>query len=71
MKTIPRSIQQLIRQFNTLPGIGSKTSERFVYFLLKQPKENYYEIIREHIINKTFNKLLKELAKSIIIKFII
>lgn len=39
MKSIPRSIQQLIRQFNTLPGIGSKTSERFVYFLLRQPKE--------------------------------
>lgn len=40
MKSIPRSILQLIRRFNTLPGIGSKTSERFVYFLLRQPKED-------------------------------
>lgn len=38
MKSIPSSIQRLIREFNKLPGIGSKTSERFVFFLLRQPK---------------------------------
>lgn len=38
MKVIPRSIQLLIREFNKLPGIGSKTSERFVYHLLRQEK---------------------------------
>lgn len=38
MKVVPRSIQRLIREFNKLPGIGSKTSERFVYHLLRQEK---------------------------------
>ena len=36
---LPESIQKLINQFNKLPGIGQKTSERFVFYLLKQPKE--------------------------------
>lgn len=38
MKSLPSSIQQLIRAFNMLPGIGAKTSERFVYYLLRRPK---------------------------------
>lgn len=40
MKSTPPSIQRLIREFNKLPGIGSKTSERFVFHLLRQPKED-------------------------------
>ena len=36
MLAVPKAISQLIRQFNRLPGIGQKTSERFVYHLLKQ-----------------------------------
>lgn len=39
MKSIPASIQRLIREFNKLPGIGAKTSERFVFHLLRQPQE--------------------------------
>ncbi len=39
MKSTPPSIQRLVREFNKLPGIGSKTSERFVFHLLRQPKE--------------------------------
>ncbi|MBI2411456.1 MAG: recombination protein RecR [Candidatus Kerfeldbacteria bacterium] len=35
---VPPSIQRLIREFNKFPGIGSKTSERFVFHLLKQPR---------------------------------
>src|SRR3989339_650733 len=38
MKQLPKPIQQLILEFNKLPGIGSKTSERFVFYLLSQPK---------------------------------
>ncbi len=34
----PSSIQNLINEFNKLPCIGSKTSQRFVFYLLKQPK---------------------------------
>lgn len=39
MKALPESIQRLIREFNKLPGIGHKTSERFVYHLLRLPRE--------------------------------
>lgn len=35
----PPPIQNLIDAFNKLPGIGPKTSERFVFYLLKKPKE--------------------------------
>lgn len=36
---LPQSIKSLIEQFSQLPGIGSKTAERFVFHLLKKPKE--------------------------------
>ena len=36
MKAIPEAIERLVREFNKLPGIGSKTSERFVFHLLRQ-----------------------------------
>lgn len=39
MSPIPRSLENLIREFTKLPGIGPKTAERLVYFLLKQPKD--------------------------------
>ena len=34
----PSSIQSLIQSFSRFPGIGPKTAERFVFYLLKQPK---------------------------------
>lgn len=34
----PRSIKNLIDQFTRLPGIGPKTAERLVFYLLKQDK---------------------------------
>ncbi len=40
MSPIPRSLENLIREFTKLPGIGPKTAERLVYFLLKQPKDS-------------------------------
>jgi len=36
----PQSTQKLIEHFSTLPGIGPKTAERLVFYLLKQDKEN-------------------------------
>lgn len=39
MNALPESIQRLIKEFNKLPGIGHKTSERFVYHLLRLPRE--------------------------------
>ncbi|MFA6428145.1 MAG: recombination mediator RecR [Candidatus Buchananbacteria bacterium] len=35
---LPNSIQNLIGHFNQLPGIGRKTAERLVFFLLTQSK---------------------------------
>ena len=41
----PSPIQNLIDQFNKWPGIGPKTSERFVFYLLKKPKEEIEKFI--------------------------
>jgi len=37
MPRYPAKIENLINAFCLLPGIGRKTAERFVYFLIKQP----------------------------------
>ncbi|MFH1457336.1 MAG: hypothetical protein ABIF17_04495 [Patescibacteria group bacterium] len=36
---LPLSIKKLINHFNGLPGIGQKTAERLVFYLIKQNKE--------------------------------
>ena len=38
MPNYPSAIKNLIESFSILPGIGRKTAERFVFYLLKQPK---------------------------------
>ncbi|MBI3290780.1 recombination protein RecR [Candidatus Falkowbacteria bacterium] len=40
MANYSKSIKDLIDQFSRLPGIGPKTAERLVFYLLKQPKED-------------------------------
>jgi len=35
---LPSSIKKLITHFNNLPGIGQKTAERLVFYLLKKDK---------------------------------
>lgn len=50
----PKSIQNLIDRFNKLPGLGPKTSERFVFYLLSRPKQEI----------DNFIKALSELQKS-------
>lgn len=42
----PYSVQQLITEFARLPGIGYKTAERFVYYLLKQPDADLLRFAR-------------------------
>ncbi|MDZ7798080.1 MAG: recombination mediator RecR [Patescibacteria group bacterium] len=37
MSKYPEAIENLITEFNKLPGIGRKSAERFVFYLLKQP----------------------------------
>lgn len=44
--TLPSSIQNLIREFTRLPGIGPKTSERLVFSLLRRPKSQIHTLIQ-------------------------
>ncbi len=37
-------IQQLIKEFSRLPGVGSKTAQRFGYHLLKRPREEAFSL---------------------------
>jgi recombination protein RecR len=39
MSPTPRALERLLQEFAKLPGIGPKTAERLVYYLLRQPKE--------------------------------
>ena len=38
------AIQQLIKEFSRLPGVGSKTAQRFGYYLLKRPREEAFSL---------------------------
>jgi recombination protein RecR len=40
----PRPIQQLINAFSSLPGVGPRTAERFVFSLLKSGKKDVAEL---------------------------
>ncbi|MBU1038775.1 recombination mediator RecR [Patescibacteria group bacterium] len=40
MSPTPHALEQLLKEFSQLPGIGPKTAERLVYYLLKKPKNN-------------------------------
>lgn len=40
MPALSPVIRQLIDEFNKFPGIGTKTAERFVFYLLSQSKED-------------------------------
>jgi recombination protein RecR len=38
MAQFPYSIENLIAELSNLPGVGRKTAERYVFYLLKRPK---------------------------------
>lgn len=42
---MPNSIQKLTELFSEFPTIGSRTAGRFVFYLIKQPKEKVNELI--------------------------
>jgi len=42
MPRYPRTIENLITSFCQLPGVGRKTAERYVFFLLKQDSESLH-----------------------------
>lgn len=46
MRHYPRAIQEAIEYFSKLPGIGTKTAERLVFFLLRKSKEEQQQFIQ-------------------------
>ncbi|HKM40683.1 MAG: recombination mediator RecR [Patescibacteria group bacterium] len=46
----PQSIENLIKQFSSLPSVGRKTAERYVFYLLKQ-KPSYLKIFSKHLLD--------------------
>lgn len=44
MKQFPAAIQNLLEQFAKLPGIGPKSAERFVFYILKRPTEEVEQL---------------------------
>ena len=44
MNFIPKNIQKAIEQFSKLPGIGPKSAERLVFYLLKKPESEVAEL---------------------------
>lgn len=46
MSKFPTPIQNLIDEFNKLPGIGPKTSQRFVFYLLNQPGQEIEKLVQ-------------------------
>jgi len=55
MNILPASLQNLIAQLSSLPGIGPKSAERLAFYLLKQPDEDL----------NNFSRVLTELKKGI------
>jgi recombination protein RecR len=54
---LPRSITNLIESFEKLPGIGPKTAQRLVFYLLHVPQEQLDEFSQSLKILKTSTKL--------------
>ncbi len=50
----PKSIENIIKQFSLLPGVGRKTAERYAFYLLKQKPEQI----------KLFAKYLNEMPDN-------
>ncbi|MDD5342233.1 MAG: recombination mediator RecR [Patescibacteria group bacterium] len=46
MSQLPKPIQNLIEEFNKLPGVGPKTSERYAYYLLQQPAAEVQKFVQ-------------------------
>jgi len=55
MSSLPASIQKLVDHFTTLPGIGPKTAEKLVFFLLRKPTKDL----------KDFGKSLSEIPENV------
>lgn len=60
----PKAIQNLIDDFSSLPTVGPKTAQRYVFYLLKQPREKLEEIAK-HIYDLKKNLKICKTCSSI------
>ena len=44
MYFLPKTVNRLIDQFSTLPGIGKKTAQRLAFYILKSNKERIFHL---------------------------
>ena len=57
MSQVPKPIQDLVEAFERLPGIGPKTAQRLVYYLLHAPKEESQKLAEAALNMKDKTKL--------------
>lgn len=60
----PKNIQNLIDDFSELPTVGPKTAQRYVFYLLKQPKEFILKVA-EDVLNLKKDLKLCSLCLSV------
>lgn len=53
MAKLPKAVIKLIEQFEHLPGIGPKSAQRLVFYLLHNPQEKLEEFARRLVAIKT------------------
>jgi len=64
MINIPKPVADLIAEFEKLPGIGPKSAQRLVYYLLHAPKE-FAQSLSETIINLKEKTVICEICWNI------
>jgi len=53
MTKLPRPVVRLIEKFERLPGIGPKSAQRLVFYLLRHPKEELEDFAEKLVALKT------------------
>jgi len=46
MAALPRPMQDLIRQFSKMPGVGPKSAERLAFYVLRSPNEDMAQLLK-------------------------
>lgn len=47
MNILPKSLQNTIEAFAALPGVGTRTAERYAYYVLRQDKSTAHKLAHE------------------------
>ena len=58
------SIQHAVDELSKLPGIGKKSAQRIVFFLLKIPKQNVEALAKSLIDIKDKSKFCSEIGRA-------